>query len=276
MSSSLWPHGLLHARLPCPSPTPGAYSSSCPSSWWCHPTISSSVVPFSSCLQSFPASESFPMSQFFTSGGQSVGVSALASVLPMNIQDWFPLGWTGWIPLQSKGLFKSLLQHHSSKASILRCSAFFIVQLSHPYMTTGKTIALTTQTFVGKVISLLFNTWSRFVTAFLPRSKHLLISWLQSLSAVILEPKKIKSVTVPELMWSWDITTGIIAITIIAPGTVIKLFTHDLMYCSTVRELRHREGKFTRPESPGTGSPAWIYPTSEPAHLPASLQLLGL
>ena len=104
VSDSLWPHGLQHTRLPCPSPTPGACSNSCPSSQWCHPTISSSVVPFSSCPQSFPASESFPVSQFFASGGQSVGVSASAWVLPMNIQGWFPLGWTGWISLQSKGL----------------------------------------------------------------------------------------------------------------------------------------------------------------------------
>ena len=99
MSDSLRPHGLQHARLSCLSPTPGAYSNSCPSSRWCHPTISSTVVPFSSCLQSFPASGSFPMSQFFTSGGQSIGVSASASVLLINIQDWFPLGWTGWISL---------------------------------------------------------------------------------------------------------------------------------------------------------------------------------
>ena len=126
-----------------PSPTPGTCWNWCPLSRWCHPAISSSVDPFSSHLQSFPASGSFPLSQFFTSGGQSIGVSASTSVLPMNIQDWFPLGWTGWISLQSKGLSKSLLQHHSSKASILRQSAFFIVQLSHPYMTTGKTIVLT-------------------------------------------------------------------------------------------------------------------------------------
>ena len=99
-----WPHGLQHTRAPCPSPTSGVYSNSCPLSQWCHPTISSSVIPFSSCLQSFQASGSFPMSQFFTSGGQSIGVSASASVLPMNTQDWFPLGWTGWISLQSKGL----------------------------------------------------------------------------------------------------------------------------------------------------------------------------
>ena len=103
VSNSLWPHRLQHARPPCLSPTPRVYSNSCPSSWWCHPTISSSVVPFSSRLQSFPASGSFQMSQFFTSGGQSNGVSASASVLPMNIQDWFPLGWTNWISLQSKG-----------------------------------------------------------------------------------------------------------------------------------------------------------------------------
>ena len=104
MSDSLLPHVLQHARPPCPSRTPGAYSNSYPSSWWCHPTISSAVVPFSSCLQSFPASGSFPMNWFFPSGGQSIGPSASASVLPMNIQDWFPLGWTGWISLQSKGL----------------------------------------------------------------------------------------------------------------------------------------------------------------------------
>ena len=103
MSHSLQPHGLQHTRLPCPPPTPGAYSNSCLSSWWCHPTISSSVC-FSSCLQSFPASGSCPVSQFFTSDSQSVGVSASTSVLPMNIQDWFPLGWTGLISLQSKGL----------------------------------------------------------------------------------------------------------------------------------------------------------------------------
>ena len=104
VSDSLWPHGLQHTRLLCPLPTPGAYSNSCPLSQWCHPTISSSVIPFSSCLQSFPASGSFPMSWFFTSGGQSTGVPASASVLPMNSQGWFPLEWTGWISLQSKGL----------------------------------------------------------------------------------------------------------------------------------------------------------------------------
>ena len=143
MSNSLQPHGMQHGRPPCPSPTPGVYSNSCPLSQWCHPTIASSVVPFSSCLQSFLASGSFQMSQFFTSGGQSIGVSASTSVPPMNIQDWFHLVWTGWISLHSKGLSRVFSQHHSSKASILRRPAFFTVQLSHPDMTTGKTIALT-------------------------------------------------------------------------------------------------------------------------------------
>ena len=159
-SNSLWPHGLEHTRPPCPSPAPIVYPNSCSLNWWCHPIISSSDIPFSSCPPSFPASGSYQMNQLFTSRGQSTGVSASASVLPMNTQDWFPLGWT----------LKSLLQHHSSKASILQCSAFFTVQLSHPYMTTGKTIALTGLTFVSKVMSLLFNMLSRFVIAFLPRS----------------------------------------------------------------------------------------------------------
>ena len=104
VSDSLRPHGLRHTRLPCPLPTPGVYSNACPLSWWCHPTISSSVITFSSHHQSFPASGSFQMSQFFASGGQSIGVSASTSVLPMNIEDWFPLRWTGWVSLQSKGL----------------------------------------------------------------------------------------------------------------------------------------------------------------------------
>ena len=182
MSDSLQPHELQHTRPPCPSPTPGVYPNSCPLSLWCHPTISSSVVPFSSCPQSFPASGSLQMSQLFESGGQSIRVSASTSVLPMNIQDWFPLGWNSWISLQSKGLSRvfQLFQHHSSKASILWCSAFFIVQLSHPYMTTRKTIALTRWAFVDKAISLLFNMLSRLVITFLARSKCLLISWLQS------------------------------------------------------------------------------------------------
>ena len=124
MSDSLWPHGQQHARPPYPSPTPRACSNSCPSSWWCHPTISSSVIPFSSCLQSFPASGSFLMSQLFTSGGQSTVASGSASVLPMNIQDWFPLGWTSWISLQSKGLSRVFSN------TLVQKRQFFSAQLS--------------------------------------------------------------------------------------------------------------------------------------------------
>ena len=178
--------------LPCPSPSPRACSNSCPLTQRCQPTILSSIIPFSSCLQSFPASGSFLISRLLASGGQTVGASASASDLLVNIQDWFPLGLTGLMSLQSKGL-KSLLQHHSSKAPIVRHSAFFLVQLSHPYMTTGKTTALTRRAFVGKVMSLLFKMLSRFIIAILPRNKCLLTSWLQSPSAVILEPRKIKS-----------------------------------------------------------------------------------
>ena len=174
---------------------PEFYSNSHSLSQRCHSTTWSSVVLFSSRLRSFPASRSFLMNWLFILGGQSIGASSSATVLPKNIQDWFPLGWTGLISAV-QGTLKSLLQHHSSKASILQCSAFFMLQFSHSYMTTGKTIALTRQTFVGKVMSLIFNTPSRFVIAFLPRSKHLLISWLQSPSTVILQPKKIKFVTV--------------------------------------------------------------------------------
>ena len=192
VSDSLQSHRLQHSRLPCPLSSPGACSNPCPLSLWCHPTISSSVIPFSSCLQSFPASGSFPMSQFFTLGGQNTGVSASPSVLPMNNQDWFPLGLTGLISLQSNGLSRvfsnTTVQKHQ----------FFSTQPSLRYNShihtwlLKKTIAFTIQTFVGKVTSLLFNMLSRFVIAFLPRSKRLLISWLQSPSAVILEPKKIK------------------------------------------------------------------------------------
>ena len=163
------------------------------------------VVPFSSCLQSFPASRSFPMSQFFASGGQ----------LELQLQHQ-SFQWIFRTDLLYKSLVGSpcsprnsqyLLQHHSSKALVLRRSAFFMVQLSHPYMTTGKTIALTKQTFVSKVMSLLFNMLSRFIIAFLPRSKHLLISWLQAPCAVVWEPKKIKSVTItivfPSICQKW-------------------------------------------------------------------------
>ena len=153
MSDSLQPHESQHARPPCPSPTPGVYPNSWPSSRWCHPAISFSVVSFSSCPQSLPASESFPMSQLFTPGGQSTGVSALASFLPKKSQGWS----SEWLDLLAVQETLTSLQHHSSKASILRRSAFFTVQLSHLYMITGKTVALTRWTFVGKVMSLLFN-----------------------------------------------------------------------------------------------------------------------
>ena len=149
------------------------------------------------------------MSQFFVSGSQSIGASASASILTKNIHDWIPK--IDWFDLAGQGTLKSLLQHHSSKASILWHSAVFIVQLSHPHMTTGKTIALTRQTFVSKVMSLLFNSLSRLVIAFLPRSKCLLISWLQPPSAVILEPPKIKSAivsTVFPIYLPWSDGTG--------------------------------------------------------------------
>ena len=119
VSDSLQPHEPQHARPPCPSPTPGVHPNSCPLSRWCHPTISSSVVLFSSCLQSFPASGSFQMSQLFTSGGQSIGVSALTSVLPENTQDWFLLGWTGWISLQSRGLSRVFSNTTVQKYTVL-------------------------------------------------------------------------------------------------------------------------------------------------------------
>ena len=168
----------------------------CPLTGWCHPTISSSVSPFSSHLQSYPASVSFPVSQFlhirwpkYWSFCFSISPSNEYSGLISLRMDWLDL-------LAVQETLKSLLQHHSSKASILQRSVLFIIQLSHPYMTTGKNIALTRQTFVHKVVSLIFNKLSRLVITFLPRSKCLLVSWLQSPSAVILEPKNIMSVTV--------------------------------------------------------------------------------
>ena len=162
---SLQPHGLQHTRPPCPSPTPRVYWNSCPLSQWCHPTISSSAVPFSSCLQYFPASWSFQMSQLLASGCQSIGDSASASVPPMNIQDWFPLGWTAWISLQSMG-FSRVFSNPQLKSIHAFALSLVYSPNSHTHMTTGKTKALTRWTFVGKVMSLLFNMLSRF----LPRS----------------------------------------------------------------------------------------------------------
>ena len=155
MSDSLQPHESQHARPPCPSPTPRVHSDSRPLSQWCHPTISSSVVPFS-CPQSFPASGAFQMSQFFTSGGQSIRLSASASVLPMNTQGWSPLGWTGWISLQSKGLSRVF-----SNTTVQKHQFFSSQLFLQSYMTTWKTIALARWTLVGKVICLLFNVLSR-------------------------------------------------------------------------------------------------------------------
>ena len=189
VSDSLQPHGMQHTRLPCPSPTPGACSHSCPPSWCCHPTISSSAITFYSCLQSFPVPGSSNKSGLrirwpnYWSFSFSISPSNEYSGLISIRIDWFDI-------LAVQGTLKNLLQQHNSKAPILWCSAFFMIQLSNPYMTTGKTIALTIWTFVSKVMPLLFNALSRFVIDFLPRSKHLLISWLQSPSAVILEPKQ--------------------------------------------------------------------------------------
>ena len=193
MSDSFRPHGLQHARPPCPPPTPRACSYSCPLSWWCHPTISSSVIPFYSFLPSI-----FPPIRVFSNESVLYIRWPKYWILSFNISpsseysglisfriDWFDV-------LAVQGTLKSLLQHHSSKAWILRRSALFMVQLSHPYMTTGKAIALNRWTLVGKVMSVLFNMLSRFVIAFFPRSRHLLISCLELPSAVILEPKKNK------------------------------------------------------------------------------------
>ena len=186
VSNSLWPHRLQHARLPCPPPTPGTYSNSCPSCWWCHPTIQPLLSPSPPAFNlsqhqglsvlriRWPKYWSFSFS--FSPSNEYLGLISFR-------MDWLDL-------LAVKGTLKSLLQHHSSKVSILWHSAFFIVLLSHLYMTTGTIIALTRWTFVVKVMSLLFNMLSRLVIAFLPRSNHLLISWVQSPSTVILEPPK--------------------------------------------------------------------------------------
>ena len=179
VSDSLRPHESQHARPPCPSPTLWVYSNSYPSSWWCHPAISPSVVPFSSCppippsIRIFPNESTLPMRwPKYWCFSFSISPSNEHPGLISFRMDWFDL-------LSVQQTLNSLLQHHSSKASIFRPSAFFTVQLSHPNMTTGETIALTRLTFVGKVMSLLFNMLSRLVRNFLPRSKCLLISWLQ-------------------------------------------------------------------------------------------------
>ena len=195
MYDSLQPHGLQHARLPCPSPTSEACSNSCPLSRWCHPAISS-CCPLLLLPSIFPSIRVFSNEsalrirwpKYWSFSFNISRFNEYSGLISFRI-DWFDLPAV-------RGTLKSLLQHHSSKASILWCSAFFIVQLSYPYITTEKAIALTKWTFVGKVMSQFFNMLSRFVIAFLPRSKPLLISWLQSPLAVILEPPKIKSLTV--------------------------------------------------------------------------------
>ena len=169
VSDSLWAHGLQHARLPCPSLSPGACSNSWPLSQWCHPAISSSVDP-SSCPQSFPASGSFLMSQFFASGGQSIRASASASVLPMNIQDWFPLGLTGLISLLSKGLSRVFSSTTIGKHQFFSAQPSLLSTL--PSVHVVKTIALLVRTFVSKVMPLPFDILSRLFIAFLPRTKH--------------------------------------------------------------------------------------------------------
>ena len=190
VSNSLWPHGLQHSRPPCPSPTPGVYSDSYPLSRWssshliiCHPPLLPSVFP---SIRVF-SNESILCIRWPKYGSFSFSISTSNEYLRLIS---LRLDWLD--PLAVQGTLKSLLQHHSSEASILWLSAFFIVQLSHPYMTTGQTISLTRQTFVGKVMSLHFNVLSRLVITFLPRSKHLFISCLQSPSTVILEPPKNK------------------------------------------------------------------------------------
>ena len=190
VSDSLQPHESQHTRPPFPSLTPRVYSNSYPSRRWCHPAISSSVVPFSPCPQFPPSIRVFSNKSTLRMRWPkywrfSFSISP-SKEIPGPIS--FRMDWLDLFTVQ--GTLKSLLQHHTSKASILQHSAFFTVQLSHPYMTTGKIIAWTRQTFVGKVMSLLFNMLSRLVITFLPMSKHLLILWLQSPSAVILEPKK--------------------------------------------------------------------------------------
>ena len=186
----LQPHEPQYARPPCPPPTPRVYTNPCPLSQWCHLTISSSVIPFSSCLQSFPTSGLFSSeSALLIRWSKYWSVSF--SISPSNEHPGLISLRMDWLDLLAvQGTLKSLLQHHSSKASILLCSAFFIVQLSHPYMTTGKTIALTRWTFVDKVMSLLFNMLSWLVITFLPKSKHLLISWLPSPSEWFWSQKK--------------------------------------------------------------------------------------
>ena len=223
VSNSLQPHEPQHARPPCPSPTLEVYPNSCPLSQWCHPTISSSVVPFSSLLQSFPASGPFQMSQLFASGGQSIGVSASTSVPPMNTQS---------NELAVQGTLKSLLQHHSSKASILWHSPFFIVQLSHPYMTTGKTIALTRWNFVDKVMSLIFFSfifisWRIITLQYWSGFCHTL-TWISHVFPIPIPPPTSLST---RFLWVFPVHQAQALVSCIQPGLVI-CFTIDNIHVS--------------------------------------------
>ena len=196
MSDSLWPHEPQHARPLCPTPTPGAHPNSCPLSRWYHPTISSSVIPFSSFPQSFPTSGFFSNEAAVCNRWPKY-CSFSFNISPSNVHPGlisFRMDWLDLLAVQ--GTLKSLLQYHSSKASILWCSAFFIVQLSHPYMTTGKTIALTRRTFVGKVMFLLLNMLSRLIITFLPRSKCLY-------KHVIILHQKGKATYIDTICWKW-------------------------------------------------------------------------
>ena len=174
MSNSLWPHGLQYTRLPCPSPSPGVYSNSCPLSQWCHPIF---CHPLLLLLLIFPSIRVFTNESAFCIRWPKYW-SFTFSISPSSEYSGLISFRIDWFDLAVQGILKSLLQHHYSKTLVLQHSVFFMVQLSHLYMTTGKTIALTIWTFVGKVMSLLFNMLSRLVTAFLPGSKRLLISWL--------------------------------------------------------------------------------------------------
>ena len=194
MSDSLWPHTLQYTRFLYPSLSPRVFSNTCPLSQWCHPTTSSSVTPFTSCSQSFSASGPFPMYWFFTLGGQSIGSSASASVLHMNIQCWFLLGLTGLIFLLSKGLLRVFSSTIVWKYQLFSAQPSLWAN-SHICTYYWKNHSFEYLDFVGKVMSLLFNMLSWFIIAFLPRSKHLLVSWLQSLLAVAWELKNIKSIT---------------------------------------------------------------------------------
>ena len=248
-----------HARPPCPSPSPRVHPSSCPLHRWCHPAISSSDTLFSFCPQSFPAPRSFPMSQLFTSDDQNAGASASALVLLMSIQGWFPLRLTGFVSFV-QGTLRSLLQHHSL---VLWCSAFLMVQVSQQYVTGGKTKVLTIQTFVSRVMSLLFNILSRFIIAFLPRSNHL-ISWLQSPSTVILEYKKKKSVT--SFTFSPSICHEVIGLNAMIFSSV--QFSYSVMSDSLwPHGLQHARSPCPSP-TPGVYSTHvhWVIDAMQPSH----------